>query len=188
MTKEEFNIQDLGQFFKKEAPKVLVVLKNRLSITEEDAEDIYQNACIALYNSIKKEKHKQLSCKRTTYFLQICLNMGYNFVNRGHSTKSFDQMLDNTQYGEYDLAKLEAVLGLGDGLSQEQIAIMREIVQDLPEPCEQILWLYYGDDLSMKEIADVIGFNGADSVKSRKSQCLSKLKERFTKIKKSFYD
>ena len=109
-------------------------------------------------------------------------------MNRGHSTKSFDQMLDNTQYGEYDLAKLEAVLGLGDGLSQEQITMMREIVQDLPQPCEQILWLYYGDDLSMKEIADVIGFNGADSVKSRKSQCLSKLKERFTKIKKSFYD
>ena len=188
MTKEEFNIQDLGQFFKKEAPKVLVVLKNRLSVSTEDAEDIYQNACIALYNSIKKEKHKQLSCKRTTYFLQICLNMGYNFVNRGHSTKSFDQMLYSTQYGEYDLAKLEAVLGLGDGLSQEQITMMREIVQDLPQPCEQILWLYYGDDLSMKEIADVIGFNGADSVKSRKSQCLSKLKERFTKIKKSFYD
>ena len=68
MTKEEFNIQDLGQFFKKEAPKVLVVLKNRLSVSTEDAEDIYQNACIALYNSIKKEKHKQLSCKRTTYF------------------------------------------------------------------------------------------------------------------------
>ena len=52
MTKEEFNIQDIGQFFKEEAPKVLVVLKNRLSITEEDAEDIYQNACIALYKSI----------------------------------------------------------------------------------------------------------------------------------------
>ena len=117
MTKEEFNIQDLGQFFKEEAPKVLVVLKNRLSITEEDAEDIYQNACIALYNSIKKEKHKQLSWKKYTYFLQICLNMGYNFVNRRHLTSSFDQMLDNTRYDEYDIAKLEAVLGLGDGLS-----------------------------------------------------------------------
>ena len=188
MTKEEFNIQDLGQFFKKEAPKVLVVLKNRLSVSTEDAEDIYQNACIALYNSIKKEKHKQLSCKRTTYFLQICLNMGYNFVNRRHSTTSFDQMLDNTQYDEYGLAQLEAVLGLGDGLSSEQTKMMRDIVQDLPHPCEDILWAYYGDDLSMKEIADVIGFNGADSVKSKKSQCMSKLKERFTRIIKSFYE
>ena len=193
MTKEEYNIPDeklLGQFFDKERSKVLLVLRNRLSITTEDAEDIYQNACIALYNNIQKGKLKTLTCSLYTYFSQICLNMGYNFVNRGHSTTSFDQLVDNTQYDEYDLAKLEAVLGLGQGdrLSSKQVAMMRDIVQDLPQPCEQILWLYYGDDLSMKEIADIIGFNGADSVKSKKSQCMSKLKERFNKIIKSFYE
>ena len=193
MTKEEYNIPDgklLGQFFNKERSKVLLVLRNRLSITTEDAEDIYQNACIALFNNIQKGKLKTLTCSLYTYFSQICLNMGYNFVNRGHSTTSFDQLVDNTQYDEYDLAKLEAVLGLGQGdrLSSKQVAMMRDIVQDLPQPCEQILWLYYGDDLSMKEIADIIGFNGADSVKSKKSQCMSKLKERFNKIIKSFYE
>lgn len=191
MTKKEFNIQDerlLGQFFEKERSKILLVLRNRLSISTEDAEDIYQDACIALFNNIKMGKLKTLTCSLSTYFMQICLNMGYNFVNRGHSTTSFDQMLDNTQYDEYDLAQLEAVLGLGDGLSSEQTKMMHDIVQDLPHPCEDILWAYYGDDLSMKEIADVIGFNGADSVKSKKSQCMSKLKERFTRIIKSFYE
>ena len=191
MTKEEFNIQDerlLGQFFEKERCKLLAVLRNRLSISTVDAEDIYQDACIALFDNIKRGKLKTLTCSLSTYFTQICLNMGYNFVNRGHSMTSFDQMLENTQYDEYGLAQLEAVLGLGDGLSSEQTAMMRDIVQDLPHPCEDILWAYYGDDLSMKEIADVIGFNGADSVKSKKSQCMSKLKERFTRIIKSFYE
>jgi len=191
MTKEEFNIQDeelLGQFFEKERSKLLAVLRNRLSISTEDAEDIYQDACIALFDNIKKGRLKTLTCSLSTYFTQICLNMGYNFVNRGHSMTSFDQLLDNTQYDEYGLAQLEAVLGLGDGLSSEQTAMMRDIVQDLPHPCEDILWAYYGDDLSMKEIADIIGFNGADSVKSKKSQCMSKLKERFTRIIKSFYE
>lgn len=191
MTKEDFNIQDerlLGQFFEKERSKVLAVLKNRLAISADDAEDIYQDASIALFNNIKNGKLKTMTCSLSTYYMQICLNMGYNFVNRGHSTTSFDQIMDNTQYDEYSLAQLEAVLGLGDGLSAEQAAMMRDIVQDLPHPCEDILWAYYGDDLSMKEIADVVGFNGADSVKSKKSQCLSKLKERFTKIIKSFYE
>ena len=191
MTKEEFNIQDerlLGQFFEKERCKLLAVLRNRLSISTVDAEDIYQDACIALFDNIKRGKLKTLTCSLSTYFTQICLNMGYNFVNRGHSMTSFDQMLENTQYDEYGLAQLEAVLGLGDGLSSEQTAMMRDIVQDLPHPCEDILWAYYGDDLSMKEIADIIGFNGADSVKSKKSQCMSKLKERFTRIIKSFYE
>ena len=191
MTKEEFNLPDdklLAQFFDKERIKILAVLRNRLSISIEDAEDIYQDACIVLFDNIHNGKLRTLTCSLSTYFTQICLNMGYNFVNRGHSTTSFEQMLDNTQYDEYCLAQLEAVRGLGDGLSQEQTAMMRDIVQDLPYPCEDILWAYYGDDLSMKEIADVIGFNGADSVKSKKSQCMSKLKERFTKIIKSFYE
>lgn len=191
MIKKEINISDeriLGHFFEKEQRKVLAVLKSRLSISTEDAEDIYQDASIALYNNIQKGKLKTLTCSLSTYFTQICLNMGYNFVNRGHSTTSFDQMLDNTQYDEYGLTQLEAILGLGDGLSSDQTKMMREIVQDLPHPCEDILWAYYGDDLSMKEIADVIGFNGADSVKSKKSQCMSKLKERFTRIIKSFYE
>lgn len=191
MTKEEFKIPDerlLGHFFEKERSKVLVVLKSRLSISTEDAEDIYQDACIALFNNIQKGKLKMLTCSLSTYFTQICLNIGYNFVNRGHSITSFDQMMANTQYDEYSLAQLEAVLCLGDGLSSEQTKMMRDIVQNLPHLCEEILWAYYGDDLSMKEIADAIGFNSADSVKSKKSQCMSKLKERFTKIIKSFYE
>lgn len=191
MTKEEFNITDdklLGQFFEKERNKLIAVLRNRLSVQTEDAEDIYQDACVALFNNIKNGKLKTLTCSLSTYFTQICLNLGYNFVNRGQSTTSFDQMLENSQYDEYGLTQLEAVLGLGDGLSQEQTTMMREIVQDLPHPCEDILWAHYGDDLSMKEIADVVGFNGADSVKSKKSQCMSKLKERFTRIIKSFYE
>lgn len=191
MTKEEFYISDdklLGQFFDKERHKILLVLKNRLSVSADDAEDIYQDACIALYDNIRRGKLKTLTCSLSTYFTQICLNRAYNFVNRGQSTTSFNEMLDNAQYDEYSLAQLEAVLGLGDGLSQEQTEMMRDIVQDLPYPCEDILWAYYGDDLSMKEIADVIGFSSADSVKSKKSQCMSKLKERFTRIINSFYE
>lgn len=191
MTKEEFNIHDdrlLGQFFEKERSKALAVLGNRLSISKVNAEDIYQEACIALFNNIQNGKLKTLTCSLSSYFMQICLNKGYNFVNRKHSTESFDQMFDNAKYDEYGLAQLEAILGLGDGLSKEQTAMMRDIVQDLPHPCEDILWAYYGDDLSMKEIADVVGFNGADSVKSKKSQCMSKLKNRFTRIIKSFYE
>lgn len=172
----------------KERTKILAALKNRLSISREDAEDIFSKASFALYNNMQKGKHKTLTCSMSTYFMQISLNLGYNLVNRRHPTISFDQMQENTQYDEYSLARLETVLGLGDGLTNEQKAMMRDIVQDLPHPCEDILWAYYGDDLSMKEIADVIGFNGADSVKSKKSQCMSKLKERFTRIIKSFYE
>ena len=52
MTKEEFNISDeklLGHFFEKERNKVLAVLKSRLSISTEDAKDIYQDAYLITF-------------------------------------------------------------------------------------------------------------------------------------------
>ena len=180
MTKEEFNIQDerlLGQFFEKERSKVLVVLRNRLSISTEDAEDIYQDACIALFNNIQKGKLKTLTCSLSTYFTQICLNMGYNFVNRGHSTRS---------------ARADAVRRGGTGGAGQHGGTRRAFeLSHARAPCRAGAATSgaaaVGTD-RMKEIADVIGFNGADSVKSKKSQCMSRLKERFTRIIKSFYE
>ena len=69
MTKEEFNIQDerlLGQFFEKERSKVLIVLRNRLSISTEDAEDIYDLWKNGAKNMVTfPEEPRPLAVKRT---------------------------------------------------------------------------------------------------------------------------
>ena len=152
--KDIFEIPDekvLNLFFEQQRKKTLVVLQNRLALSHDDAEDIYQEACVALYQNIQSGKLVELTSSLSTYFTSICMNKGKKLLDRRPAT-------------------------------------MRDIVQDLPSPCEEILWSYYGDGLQMKEIAELIGFNGPDSVKSKKSQCMSKLKERFMRIIKEFYE
>ena len=116
------------------------------------------------------------------------MNKGKKLLDRRPDNISFEGAIENTEGDEYSTSQIETILGLGDGITAEQRATMRDIVQDLPSPCEEILWSYYGDGLQMKEIAELIGFNGPDSVKSKKSQCMGKLKDRFMRIIKEFYE
>lgn len=186
-----FEIPDeklLNTFFEQQRNKTLIVLQNRLSLSVDDAEDIYQEACIALYQNIQSGKLSELTASLSTYFTQICLNKGLKMRDRRPDIISFDTSIENSEEDNYSTSQIEVILGLGDDITPEQKNIMRDIVEDLPSPCEEILWSYYGDGLQMSEIANLIGFNGSDSVKSKKSQCMSKLKERFTRLIKEFYE
>ncbi len=193
-TKNNFEIPDikaLSFFFEKERKKTLVVLQNRLSMDVDDAEDIFQEASIVLYNNIQNGKLEKLTASLSTYFTRICINLGLKLVTRRRPTiplPEYDISEDTLMGDEYDMGKIDYLLGLDESINEEQEKMMREIVQDLPHPCEKILWSFYGDNLTMTEIASLIGFNGADSVKSKKSWCMGRLKERFDKIKSFFYD
>lgn len=89
-----------------------------------------------------------------------------------------------------DDQQIDALLSLtdDDGLTNEQKSMMRDIVKDLPSPCEEILWSFYGDGMDMKTIAQIIGSKNAAVAKQQKSRCMSKLRARFEKIKAEFYD
>jgi len=190
--KIDFEIPDekvLSHFFEHERRKILVILQSRLGLGTEDAEDIYQNSCIALFQNIHAGKLDNLTASLSTYFTSICLNQAKKFLRDRHSLTSFDGIIEQTQQDEYSASQIELILGLSESdITAEQKKMMRDIVQDLPSPCEEILWAYYGDNLSMKEIAPLVGYSNADGVKARKSQCMSKLKERFEKLKSLFYD
>lgn len=177
----------LNVFFEKERRKALILLKSKLSLKQEDAEDIYQNACLSLYDNIISGKLTELSSSLSTYFIQICINQGYKYLRDNKKHMHGITWEELTPAGEYDSMQIEQLLGLGDGLTPEQSQTMRDIVQDLPEPCESILWSYYGDSLKMDDIAKIIGFKNSDSVKAKKSQCMNKLKDRFAKIVSEFY-
>jgi len=179
----------LSQFFEQERRKIIVVLQNRLGIVKEDAEDIYQNSCIALFENIHNGKLKTLTSSLSTYFMSVCLNQGKKFLRDSQQGASLEEMPETVNEDEYSSTQIELILGLsGTDINEEQKAEMRKIVEDLPSPCEEILWGYYGDNLSLKEIMPLIGYTSVEGVKSRKSQCMSKLKERFEKLKSLFYD
>lgn len=185
----ELSENRLIDFITEERAKALSFVKKIFSMEDDDAEDVVQESSIALFKNIKQGKLINLTSTLSTYFLSICKRQALKHKDKKSRIISFDDKVENTQKDEYSESKIDEILNFGESsITNEQKSFMHQIVQDLPKPCEDILWYYYGDDLDMQTIADLLEYKNADTVKSTKSRCMSKLKERFSKMKEDFYD
>lgn len=180
MKKEEdilHNERELGAFFNKERKKTIAFLCKNYSFSHDDAEDVYQDSCLALFKNIKTGKLKTLTSKLSTYFIQVCINQALKKIRDARKTEV------------YDANQVNALVGLDGGFTIDQQQAMEELVKSLPSPCNNILWSYYYDNMNMAEIAGLIHFSNADSVKAKKSQCMSQLRSAYgERIKRMMYE
>ncbi|MCC5919806.1 MAG: sigma-70 family RNA polymerase sigma factor [Cyclobacteriaceae bacterium] len=134
-----------------------MIIKNNGS--ESDAKDVFQDSLIVFWQKvIKKELH--LSSKISTYIYSICQNLWLKELDR---RKRLD-------YKEEDGIENEDVLG-----REEQVKIIRDAVDSLGETCKNVLGMYYFDGMSMKQIADKLGFANTDTVKTKRYKCKKRL-------------
>ena len=177
----------IGPVIEHEREKAICLLVKKYSVDEDDAEDIVQDSSIALFKNIKEGKLVKLTSTLSTYFMQICINQTRDFLKKRNSV-SFDEAFEITSGDEYSKSKIDELLGFGEtGITTEQKEIMHDLVQNLPKPCDEILWYYYGDNLDMATIAQLLDYSSADTAKTTKSRCMSKLKTQFFKRKDEFY-
>lgn len=170
MTEED---EKLGRFFKRERVKNIAFLRKSYSLGEADAEDIFQDACIAMYRNVRGGKIETLNVSIGTYLTAICINLARK---RLRDTK------------RYDPVRIIELMNYERPFTTDQERAMEELVKHLPAPCNSILWLYYYEEMSMAEIAQAINFSNANSVKTKKSQCISKLKAVYSnRIKAMMY-
>lgn len=167
-TERDFNV-----FFAKERRKTISFLRHEYNLSEESAEGVYQDSCIALFLNIKEGKLVSLTSSLSTYFTRICINQ---------TLKSFRSStpVDSIDDERFDHRKVDEIANEGSGFSVEQQQAMADIVNNMPHPCNVILWSYYYDNMSMNEIASVIDYKNSDTVKAKKTQCMQKLKNRFS--------
>lgn len=93
--------------------------------------------------------------------------------------------LDNTEQSP-DLfleSKINKILSFDDGnFTEQKEALVRDIVKDLPSPCNELLWGFYRDGLSMKELAERHGYSNENTAKVTKHRCCDKFKKRFSEM------
>lgn len=143
-------------------------IRKRYTGDSEVIFELYQDACVALYDNIRSGKLQVLNpgVKLKTYLFRIGYNKLVDKYRKDKKSLSFIENIDYTQ--EDDLQY--------DDHCTERFAIIRQAVDTMKEPCNTILLLYYWEDRSIKEIAQLQGYANTDSTKSQKSKCLGKLK------------
>lgn len=145
--------------------------------TREDAEEICQETFLSVIrnlNSFHGESQFQ------TWLFRIAANKARDFRERrnaakrgsGHppvSLQAEDPETGLTLDPPGDLPAPDEVIA-----SAEKLALMREALNALGEPCREIVELRYFGDLSYEELSRTLGLN-PKTVSSRLSKCLDRL-------------
>lgn len=182
----ENNIQSqLNQFARAQWEKTLAFLQGHFSLKRDDCEDIFQESFIVLYQNALEGKLVNMTASLSTYFNGICRNKALELL-RGQSKELYiiDEYPDTTK-DEFEDDRIDKLLSLEDDSDQIEMrkeALVRQIVKDLPAPCDSILWGFYRDGFSMKTLASMLNYSSESSVKVTKHRCSEKFRNRFAAI------
>ena len=138
----------------------------------EDSKDIFQEVILIFFRQVNTLKFEAKSFKELEgYFISIA-------HHRWLKKKESDE---RREIRENEYLKLKDIVSdLKTPLSllenDENIQFFNQVLQQLGEPCSTILLGYYGDNLSIKEIATQLKIGNPDAIKVRKFRCLEKLK------------
>jgi RNA polymerase sigma factor (sigma-70 family) len=174
-------------------PQVLRKLTLQYSaLSLEDAENIYQDAFLAVWDNLKRNSVRE-NTSWNSYIMTICINMAQKTLSKSKKTDSMDDTyVDKDDSGSVTARKVDELL---KSISEEDVPLYRNIeaqailgdeLAHMPEPCGSIVRMTYYYDLSDAEIVEELdGYSNAQSVKSRRWQCMKSLTYR---VKMALYN
>ncbi len=173
----------LDAFIKSHRDRAIAYLQHNFSVSKDECEDIFQDSFIILYQNAQEGKLDNLSSSVFTYFMAICKNKTMELLRT--KGKYIQAPIDDaTQSAVFLENKISKVLSFDseEASIEQKEALVREIVKDLPSPCNELLWGFYRDGLSMKDLAERYGYSNENTVKVTKHRCCDKFKQRFTEM------
>ena len=173
---------------------VLSRLRQHFSISDDDLEDIFQEASTALFLNIRDGKLTELTneCSLGKYFRKVCDNQALKFLRkRSRILLPYDDSrLSNPNVVRND--KLDELYGIC--IDTEEIdkkvrmqKLVNEIIDSMTDTCKSILKGFYWDDLSMATIAEENNFPNANAVKAQKYKCMKKYHSKFKDLWEKIY-
>jgi RNA polymerase sigma factor (sigma-70 family) len=145
------------------------VLKNNGNT--DDAEDILQDAVIAVWEKIQQGS-LELKAKLSTFVFAISKNLWLKRLGKLGRQVNMDGI------------KTENMSGKSEDLHEQDRKIVLSMMELLGAKCREILSLFYFDGYDMSTIAEKLDYNNADTVKAKKHQCFKQLQEQFLKVYK----
>jgi RNA polymerase sigma factor (sigma-70 family) len=142
------------------------ILKN--NGTEEDADDMLQEAVIVLWENVRSGRFEYTS-KLSTYIFAVVQNMWKRKLSRAKR-----EIPGGTETDE-SIADDPSALDLM--INEEQVQQMRAALRRLDEVCRRLLLLFYWEECSMEEISRRMKFANAETAKSKKYQCKKALEK-----------
>jgi RNA polymerase sigma factor (sigma-70 family) len=143
------------------------ILKN--SGTSEDANDVFQDALVVLYQKVHTPNF-MLSVSIKTYLQAVVQNIWLQELRRQNKIPIAKQ--------ETDIADINIEEEQGFGNAESAF-------KQLGEKCKQLLMLFYFKKMNFKDIATSLSFSDENVAKNQKYRCLQKAKENYLTLSKN---
>jgi RNA polymerase sigma factor (sigma-70 family) len=131
--------------------------------SENDAEDIFQEALIIIFKKIKEEQEFELTAAFTTYIYSISRLLWLKHLRNIKKIEIDPLNRDHEERIEFEEPSPVQDMDL-------RHAIYQRTLMKIPEDCQKILRLT-GQDISSKEIAKQLGFRSENYVRKRRHFC-----------------
>ncbi|MDZ7876178.1 MAG: sigma-70 family RNA polymerase sigma factor [Saprospiraceae bacterium] len=142
-----------------------------------DADDVLQNGIILLNDMMRDGRFRGESAI-TTFLISVCRNLIRNQVRTGErivlkeEVKESDITESYLNNPENEPFRIEE---LGDDL-QKRDKILRGLIGQLRERCQEVLELFYFTALNRQQIADQIGLKDVAQVATNANKCRNELR------------
>ena len=168
------------QVMYEERDKVMLILVKIFGgLRYEDLEEVYSDGCMVLWNKLNDENFEFEGENMVGYLVKVCKNIGMHYLRKVRDdVVSWDEMIERKCVGNKDgLMEMFDVLADKEYEENEMYSRLDKVWEKLNDVEKMILKSYYWDGCRMEEIAHRVGYRNADSVKSKKSMVLKKMKE-----------
>ncbi len=147
-------------------PIRVYILRN--SGTEDDAEDLLQEALIVLWERVRSDRF-QHQARLSTFIYATVKNMWRRRLARLRREAPAEI--------EEDTGRIEAASALDILVESEEALAVHQALDKLGDPCKTLLTLFYWEEQSMEAIAAKLNFANAETAKSKKYQCKKALQK-----------
>ncbi|HET6382975.1 MAG TPA: sigma-70 family RNA polymerase sigma factor [Armatimonadota bacterium] len=147
------------EFYHRYLDRVFNFVYHRVGGSVEDAEDVTQDTFISAFRSIH---HFRGDAAIFTWLCGIAKNKVRDFIRQRHRAKDIprEQMVDMEDQDALETAMSDVwQRSLADDVVDQDMArsVVRELFARLSDDEREALWLRYVEELSVKEIAQVLG-------------------------------
>jgi RNA polymerase sigma factor (sigma-70 family) len=155
------NDQALSYLYDKPLRKIRKYILSNNGSTE-DANDIFQDAVIILFNQIINNKYNS-DLDIDGFLFSVARNLWIDKIRREKRmlNKDFTQESNHTDFNDQ----------LKDLIVKEKSTALRAVFEKLDEKCQKILHFAIYEKLSMKEISEKMGYSNENVAKSNHYRC-----------------
>lgn len=163
------------------------------SLSSDDWEDIFQDACMILMENVKKNKFEERQGSTLfSYFVEI----GKRTMQAALRKKAKHHPVPEKNDGSPHIVLLwpgttskneepESEIVSTEDKQKEQDRFLDRVFDSISDSCKTLLKKFYWDHKPMDEIASILSLGNANSAKTKKNRCMNDFKNIAKKLVES---